>query len=179
MGIGLKQFECLGVLPGDFRVAPQETCGAPVVLLGKNELPRHLCRQFGQALDVLFDRFLDESAGVQIRLRFSQGGLQFALAQVRVLLATHDDVFRLAADRHRGLLLVCERLFYGADALGLQIVCGDCVHVSRTINHLIDRIINSVVKFGKRWHNLETRAGRGFPVDCLGQRRPRQNLMNK
>lgn len=75
IGIGLKQFERFGVLATCFRVKPQEPRGPPIVLLGENKLPRHLHRQFRQPLDVLFDRFLDEAAGVQIRLRFSQGGL--------------------------------------------------------------------------------------------------------
>ena len=72
MWIRLKQFERLGILTARVRVESQETCGSPVVLLGENELPRHLCRQFGETLHVLFDRFLDEATRVQIGLRFSQ-----------------------------------------------------------------------------------------------------------
>jgi hypothetical protein len=59
--------------------------------------------QVGEALDVLFDRFPEETAGLQIRLRFGQRGFEFALAQVGVLLAAHHHVFGFAAHRQRAL----------------------------------------------------------------------------
>ena len=149
MGICLKQFECLGVLTDRIRVEPKGACCAPVVLLGENGLPRHLCCQFGDALYVLSDRFPDKAAGFQIRFRFGQGGFQFALAQVRVLLAAHHHVFHLAADRHRSLWLIGERLFDCTDALGFQVIRGDCVHISRTIYRPITRIVNSTIQVGK------------------------------
>ena len=59
MRICLEQLKCLGVLTTRVGVASKEPCGAPIVLLGENELPRHLNGQFGEALYVLFDRLLE------------------------------------------------------------------------------------------------------------------------
>lgn len=68
VGICLQQFERLDILIPRVRVESKEARGAPVVLLGEYQLPHHLSRQFGKTLDVLFDGFLDEATGVQIRL---------------------------------------------------------------------------------------------------------------
>jgi len=68
MRICLEQFKCLGVLATCVRVVAKEPCGAPIVLLSENELPRHLNSQFGEALYVLINRLLDEATRVQIRL---------------------------------------------------------------------------------------------------------------
>lgn len=122
MGFGLQQFQCLGVLACGIRMAPQKARRAPVVLLGKYDTSCHatanLPLQFGEAFDVLLDGFLDEAACVQIGLGFGQRGFEFALAQVRVLLAAHHHVFHLAAHGDRGFRLVGEGQFDGADALG-------------------------------------------------------------
>lgn len=123
--IGLKQLESLCVLSDRVGVALEKARGSTVVLLGKYELPRHSNRQFGQALDVLFDGFLDETARIQVGFRFGQRRFQLAFPQVGVLLVAHDDIFRLAAHCYRGFLPTRERLFDGADALGLQVVRRD------------------------------------------------------
>ena len=96
--------------------------GGAIVLLGKYELPRHSARQFGKTLDVFFDRLLDKAARVQICLRFGQSGLQFALAQVRVLFTAHHYVFGLTSNRQEHFGLIRECSLDCADALGLQII---------------------------------------------------------
>ena len=64
MRICLKQLERLGILTTCIGMESQKACGAPIVLLSKNKLPRHLYGQFGEAPHVLFDRFLDEATCV-------------------------------------------------------------------------------------------------------------------
>jgi len=96
--------------------------GAAIVLLGKYELPSHSARQLGKTLDVFFDRLFDKTARVQIRLRFGQRGLQFALAQVCVLFAAHHHVFGLTSNRQGHFGLIRECTLDCADALGFQVI---------------------------------------------------------